>query len=172
MTDSYIRLTYASTANFLSNKGGGIESEVARILMQSRGNNSRVDVGGVLHFGNGYFFQCLEGPKDQVNDIFSRIGKDNRHKAVQILSSKVVNERLFDKWSMKYLQLERSLTAVLVDMGQKNFNPYQLDDSMIDNLLNACIELNDASADTSPTEEKRPSHPLVLWWKRKWSASQ
>ena len=57
---SLIRLIYVSRANFEPAKeSGGIEPTVARILMQSRRNNPKEQIGGVLYFGDGYFFQCL-----------------------------------------------------------------------------------------------------------------
>ncbi|WMS87871.1 BLUF domain-containing protein [Pleionea litopenaei] len=102
MQNQLIRLTYASTATFKTDIKGGIESEVARILLQSRRNNSRIAVGGVLHYGDGYFFQCLEGDESAVKSTLQRISQDQRHRDVQILLNVQIQRRLFEDWSMKY----------------------------------------------------------------------
>ncbi|WP_024330367.1 BLUF domain-containing protein [Simiduia agarivorans] len=171
MTQIYTRLTYASTATFLTNSRGGIEADVARILLQSRKNNSHAGVGGVLHYGNGYFFQCLEGPRDQVNALYRKISKDSRHKNVQVLSMVTINKRLFDRWSMKYLPLEENLTASLKKIGQDAFNPYLLSDSMIDDLLKACVIGQDPTAKMTTEAPKKKDSSVAGWWRRIWQAS-
>jgi hypothetical protein len=55
MLEPFIHLTYASTTTFTSNVNRGIESAVARILLQSCRNNPEAGLGGVLHFREGYF---------------------------------------------------------------------------------------------------------------------
>ena len=53
-----IRLIYVSTARFKAAKSHeGIEPTVARILMSSRSKNPQHQIGGVLYYGDGYFFQ-------------------------------------------------------------------------------------------------------------------
>ena len=57
-----VQLIYASRATFAPNlASGGIEKEVGRVLVQSRRNNPKKEIGGVLYYGDGCFFQCLEG---------------------------------------------------------------------------------------------------------------
>jgi hypothetical protein len=89
-----IRLIYASkSTNPASENYGGIQVDVGRILMQSRKNNPRHQIGGVLYFSNNYFFQCLEGGQDVVNQLYNKIAEDPRHENVQSLS---VNELMKD----------------------------------------------------------------------------
>ncbi|UTA48342.1 BLUF domain-containing protein [Simiduia sp. 21SJ11W-1] len=171
MTQIYTRLTYASTATFATNSRGGIESDVARILLQSRKNNSHVGVGGVLHYGNGYFFQCLEGPRDRVNALYQKISEDPRHKNVQVLSMVTISARLFDRWSMKYLPLEENLSALLKQIGQVNFNPYFLNDDMINGLLKACVEGKDPIAELGTEAPKQQDNAVTRLWRRIWQTS-
>lgn len=53
-----IRLVYASRAAFKpAPVKQGVEPSVARILIQSRRNNSHENIGGVLYFGDVHFFR-------------------------------------------------------------------------------------------------------------------
>lgn len=167
MTDALIRLTYASTATFESNKSGGIEVEVARILSASRRNNQAKQVGGVLHYGEGYFFQALEGDRATVEALYNHIAADPRHRDVQVLSSTTVNERLFEDWSMKYVPLEDQIQRLL-DRHGIDFNPYCFDDRIIHEFLQLCVTGEDptealeaqAERDAAAGKDTRP------WWKR------
>ena len=74
-----IRLIYASkSTNPAADNYGGVQVDVGRILMQSRKNNPKFEIGGVLYFSNNYFFQCLEGRQDVVNKLYNRIAEDQR----------------------------------------------------------------------------------------------
>jgi hypothetical protein len=65
------RMVYASRATFApSRQGNGIDVEVARILMQSRRNNPRRGLVGALYYGDGAFFQCLEGEPAAIDEVY------------------------------------------------------------------------------------------------------
>ncbi|MEF8834062.1 MAG: BLUF domain-containing protein, partial [Halofilum sp. (in: g-proteobacteria)] len=98
------RLTYASTANFDINSGSGnIDLEIGRILRACKINNPRQGIGGVLHYGYGYFFQGIEGPRDAVNTLYDRIAADERHRELKVLGVRDTETRFFPDWSMKYV---------------------------------------------------------------------
>lgn len=131
-----VRLVYASEATFIgSNAAQGIELEVGRILTESRRNNARAQVGGVLYYGNGYFFQCLEGERDTVVETYQRICTDQRHKNAKILLKGFTKRRLFQDWSMKYLPAEKNLRDFLAQHGLSEFSPFDYDREMIGRLL-------------------------------------
>lgn len=131
-----VRLVYASEATFIGNSADqGIELEVGRILTTSRRNNARAEVGGVLYYGNGYFFQCLEGNRDAVVEVYQRISTDPRHKNAKILLKGFTKRRLFQDWSMKYLPAEKNLRDFLAQHGLSEFSPFDYDREMIGRLL-------------------------------------
>ncbi|MEE4243937.1 MAG: BLUF domain-containing protein [Kangiellaceae bacterium] len=167
MSDNLCRITYASRAAFRPNYQGGLETQVARILLQSRKNNSKVAIGGVLHYGEGYFFQCLEGEESIVVETLKRISKDPRHTDVKVLSKEKVSERLFTDWSMKYLALEKNLMSVLKRHDLERFNPYKFTFKLIDDLLEVCalgIEPKEyaSSSDSKPSFMNRMMKKLGL----------
>ena len=80
---SLLRLTYASRARFDDvNGSAGIHPEVSRILIQSRRNNPRSGLVGALYFGDGCFFQVLEGPAAEVEALYQRLHVKNKGEAV------------------------------------------------------------------------------------------
>lgn len=147
-----IELLYASRAAFAPVGGGGIEPEVARILAQSRRNNPRHNVGGVLCYRDGNFLQCLEGEAREVESVYKKIATDPRHQDVKILSRRPVASRRFKSWSMKYAAIDSAISNLMQKHGQQRFNPYDFSND----LLGALVALLHNATDPGATPEPRP----------------
>jgi len=94
------QLVYVSSATWPMNN-----EDLNRILDISRANNRRLSVTGLLlHIDQG-FLQVLEGPKDAVLTLFSRIQKDSRHIGLRVLIQQDIDERLFADWHMGFERL-------------------------------------------------------------------
>jgi len=162
-----LRLMYASTATFEPvHDGRGIEVSVARILMQSRKNNPKRLIGGVLHYGDGYFFQCLEGPREAVNHVYHVIAADPRHRDVEVLSATSPGERLFNQWSMKYVPIEGVVQKLVVRHGFTRFHPYDFNETLINELLTECVAGTDPTAQSiadSPPRARETAHRPGMW---------
>ncbi len=161
MTDNdLIRLTYASTSAF-QEKGGGtaIDPEVGRILRACKINNPKREIGGVLHYGYGYFFQVLEGPRDQVEELYQRIAQDARHKNVTTLEKQDIRQRSFPDWSMKYVPLEKDVERVLQRHRLKTFDPYSFDNAVIDDMVDLLVG-SDAPGQEPDQRGKRGKGPV------------
>ncbi|MFN2332829.1 MAG: BLUF domain-containing protein [Wenzhouxiangellaceae bacterium] len=161
--DHLIALSYCSRASFpAAHQGYGVDPEVSRILVCSRRNNQAVDVGGVLHFGNGMFFQYLEGPADRVDALYARICRDPRHHDVQRLTRRTIRNRRFTDWSMKFVAIERLVSQVLRRHDLEAFDPYRFTPALIDDLVISCI----AGPDSVPDAEQQIAEPArrpPLW---------
>lgn len=158
-----IRLVYTSRARFKVAKDFmGIEPTVARILMQSRKNNSKQKIGGVLYYGNGFFFQCLEGDSDAVNSLTAKIMIDDRHADLQILKVNPIEERLFKNWSMKYIPLEEDVANVLKRHQLKEFNPYDFNNGLIDEFVSLFAMISDPSEHSDQNYNDQPFKQT--WW--------
>lgn len=72
------------------------------ILAQSRRNNARARVTGLLFFDGKRFLQALEGEDAAVDATFARIQQDDRHHALVVLSNRVIEQREFGEWAMAY----------------------------------------------------------------------
>ena len=69
-----VQIVYVSRSTFTTIPAGlGIEPSVARILAQSRANNARRGLVGALYFGDGCFFQCLEGRAADVDHLYAAL---------------------------------------------------------------------------------------------------
>ncbi|HEY9117216.1 MAG TPA: BLUF domain-containing protein [Roseivirga sp.] len=78
------------------------DTDIQNILKSSNKNNVSLDVTGVLLYTSNRFIQFLEGPYDQVTQLYHNIKTDPRHKNVILLSLQkdVSDKRIFPKWAM------------------------------------------------------------------------
>ncbi len=146
-----LQLVYASKSNFENMSAvGGMHPEVQEILQQSRRNNELKNIGGMLCYGDGYFFQCLEGSRSAVERLYDRILQDDRHRDVTLLAKRPVQNRMFQLWNMKFLNVDRRIRRLLKVDSLEAFTPHQFSDLLVDRMLE---EMRDAA-------ENRPPMPL------------
>ena len=85
------------------------EAEIQNILNACRRNNPGKDITGVLLHSNRRFIQYLEGPLQDVQELFELIKDDPRHAAVNKRDLQPIEERLFPSWEMGYKNISRKL---------------------------------------------------------------
>ncbi|TVV42843.1 BLUF domain-containing protein [Thalassolituus sp. C2-1] len=160
-----IRLVYASHASF-SVGNDRIDPRLGRILTQSRSNNARREIGGVLYLGDGFFLQCLEGEADAVDALYQCICEDSRHHNQVILSRSTIEKRLFRNWSMKYIPAEKSVRTFLRSRGYDYFNPFELSQDDLDLLVQFFHQLQVRSGSDSEDKQTQPGSAQPVW--RRW----
>lgn len=74
---------------------------VSGIMDKSVASNEEHDITGVLLATNTHFLQIMEGRFEDVNEVFIRIARDDRHDDIKIVSYGVVDARLFSGWGMR-----------------------------------------------------------------------
>ncbi len=84
------------------------EADVQAIGEQSRRNNERLGLTGVLMASGGLFYQVLEGPDEAVDEVYRKIVEDGRHTDLLLLSTETGVNRLFPSWSMETINLDAS----------------------------------------------------------------
>ena len=89
---------------------------VRSITSVSEKNNEASGVTGVLLASRTHFMQALEGKFEDVNAVFRRIVRDERHEELNIVGFSLIDARLFGSWGMRgigafdfNLQIEREL---------------------------------------------------------------
>ena len=87
---------------FSSSVGPLQEEDLLTILEQSRHNNSRTGITGVMLYVRGSIIQVLEGEKEVVEALYERIEQDQRHTDVIRVLSRNITQRLFADWLMGY----------------------------------------------------------------------
>ena len=144
------RVTYVSRSTFKPFGAlSGIEPNVARILSQSRRNNMRRNLVGVLYYGHGCFFQCLEGNSEDIDKLLDSLRRDTRHRDLEILTREPIESLCFVDWNMKYVSIDQKVQTLLIQHNMKRFDPYKFSPEMIGQLVDVFHE----SAETlSPVE--------------------
>ena len=115
------------------------------ILTEALNFNSLNSIYGALYYGNGYFVQCLEGKRDQVESLFyEKILKDFRHKNCELMYSEDINESLFSRWHMKYAIIHKDIIDFFSEHGIDEFNPYTLSASTIPQFIELLAKHSDS----------------------------
>lgn len=78
------------------------DAALVDLLAQSRASNHDHDLTGMLLYRRGRFFQVLEGHRDAVDQLMTKIRRDPRHTDVRILLTEQLEERRFSDWTMGY----------------------------------------------------------------------
>lgn len=154
----------------------GIEPSVARIVAQSRLNNIKRGLVGALYFGDGCFFQCLEGRVEQVDRLYAALLEDPRHTDLKVLTRHAIEQSTFSTWSMKYAPLDVPMKELLERLGLATFDPYRFDDAAVAQVL----EMLNAGGDVVPAVDPGRSidKPFELrsdgksndtWWTARWA---
>ncbi|MCK6392788.1 BLUF domain-containing protein [Zoogloea sp.] len=83
------------------------DDELDRILESSIRHNAQQGITGVLLYLNGNFMQVIEGEEAAIDETYSRIRDDERHKGLFVLARDVIPERDFPGWSMGFRRLTK-----------------------------------------------------------------
>jgi len=117
-TDLY-QFIYISRITSIGLSGASTLNDIAEVSIS---HNKAENISGILCYGNGYFFQYIEGSEQALTNLKNRILKDNRHKDVQTLAFSAIEERRFTGWSLRSIILERWM---LKDPKVKQFLPFK-----------------------------------------------
>jgi hypothetical protein len=71
------------------------------ILAASERNNPIQELTGVLVTTATQFLQVLEGPSDNVNELYRKLQRDSRHERLRLIEYTACSQRLFDGWAMR-----------------------------------------------------------------------
>jgi len=101
---------------YCSRAAEGVDDvEVDRIIEFSQNRNADRDITGILVFGSGVFFQWVEGPPTEVQNLIVSIHADSRHYDVVELDRSVdKRERLYADWDMERVEAD-DIREVLQD---------------------------------------------------------
>ena len=95
------------------------------ILSQSRRNNPRYGITGMLCFANDTFVQVIEGGREDVSTLLATIMRDSRNSGVQILSYEEITERRFGCWTMGQVNIANINPALLLKYSERaELNPF------------------------------------------------
>lgn len=88
---------------YVSELATGGAAEVDQICRQSRANNQRDFVTGVLVFDGHAFCQFVEGPESAVTALLDRLERDSRHRNMHVVQlGWAPVPRRFTSWRLGY----------------------------------------------------------------------
>jgi Sensors of blue-light using FAD len=95
------------------------------ILEQSRRNNPRLGITGMLCMSDDVFIQVLEGGRDEVCELYKTIVGDSRHANVRLLVYEEITERRFGHWTMGHVNIAKVNASLLLKYSEKaTLNPF------------------------------------------------
>lgn len=100
-------------------------AEVSRLIEFSQARNAARGITGVLVFGNGVFFQWIEGPPAEVKGLITNLHGDSRHHDIVTLDRSVdKRERLYPHWEMEHVEADdiRSVLQEALDSAEDASN--------------------------------------------------
>lgn len=106
---------------------------IAQISIQK---NKANEITGILCYGNGYFFQCVEGSEQALTNLKNSLLMDERHQDMSILTFSPIAKRRFSQWSMRSIVLERWMLGDPNAMRLIPFKPYSWNDNDWQHFLN------------------------------------
>jgi hypothetical protein len=109
-----VRCLYASRMS-----GQLSTQQIDLILEQSRRNNPRAGVTGILCYTKDVFIQVIEGGRDEVCKLFNGIVCDDRHLDVRILVYEEISERRFSNWAMGQVDISKVNAGLLLKYFKK-----------------------------------------------------
>ncbi|MFZ4573776.1 MAG: BLUF domain-containing protein [Phycisphaerales bacterium] len=131
-----VRLLYASRAKSPIN-----DELVSSILAQSRKNNPESGVTGILCVCHGeVFMQVLEGGRAEVNALYAKVLRDERHSDVMLLGYDEITERRFCGWRMGRVDLDRVNAAIVLKYSDKpRLDPFRISGRVAMQLLEELV---------------------------------
>lgn len=135
-----LQLCYASRRVESSND---LLKDLSDILATARQFNSEQDIVGVLYYAEGYFFQCLEGRENVVEELFNRILLDHRHERVYRFPDRHIQHAHFADWSMKYVHKHSEIASLFKRHGFSQFRPDQMSDEQLQEMLKILFKVDE-----------------------------
>jgi hypothetical protein len=109
-----VRLLYASRA-----AAPVTHQIIESILQQSRTHNPALGITGILCHSGEVYMQVLEGGREAVNALYTKIVRDPRHREIMLLHYAEVPERHFAGWTMGHVNLAKLNPSLLLKYSDR-----------------------------------------------------
>lgn len=117
------QIYYLSYVSQMTLKAGMNPKALADIMNVAQTQNRAHQLTGFLCFGNGYFFQYLEGEKQAVEQLFDNIQRDVRNRNVTLISDGLIDKRLFQDWQMLMININNPDTPEEITSAFESMQP-------------------------------------------------
>lgn len=130
----FIRFMYVSTSSALP---ATIREHLIQISKMAESFSAEGKMFGVLVYSNGYYLHCIEAPESVAEAVWQIAQSSTLNFNVRAIRREVINvqERCFDRWTIKYFINEPAMQQFFLAQGWEKFDPYLLKDQQIDNFF-------------------------------------
>jgi hypothetical protein len=133
-----VRCLYASQM-----KSSHSQEVLTQILDSSRRNNTKNGITGVLLTTSKFFVQLLEGGRDEVNDLYNTIVRDDRHERVRMMLYEETAERRFENWTMGKVNVDKINPVLLLKYSVRaELDPMSLSGRSMLALITELVQTN------------------------------
>ncbi len=94
------------------------DEELKSLLVNCRSRNTSIEVTGLLLYKDGNFMQLLEGEREVLETLYTKISRDPRHRGLIVLIRQTIAERSFPNWSMGFRDLRNKEVQSLPGYNQ------------------------------------------------------
>ncbi len=99
---------------YLSSVNEALDAEaLTQLVERARITNAALQVTGLLAYGEGHFFQVLEGPRDNIASAFARLTRDGRHHDIHVLQDEMISSRDFAGFPLAFRPLDSRVLLTL-----------------------------------------------------------
>lgn len=102
-----LQLIYASNADFSFS-----EKDLEELLIQARNQNDSKKITGLLIYHNENFMQVIEGPDNEIENLYSKIENDPCHHNVTLIHKEQIEKNEFSNWSMGFVDTRNTKQLV------------------------------------------------------------
>lgn len=140
----YHRLIYYSTVN--PENPRPLHELLEQIQVSGAQRKATMDVTGILFARGGRFLSVLEGPKDNVRQVYGAISCDRRHASLSIISDQPTPVRHFPDWTVSCGQFPSDVGMVGDEPAlREGFHPEGLSPASALGLLSVMRDLQEVS---------------------------
>lgn len=109
---------------YLSSAANGLsDTSLTDILDTARAANGPAGVSGILAYGDGLFFQVLEGAPEAVEAAYQRIASDGRHRNLRVIQDATVEARDFTGCPMGFRRLDADALRLVAARARAAYVP-------------------------------------------------
>lgn len=157
--EALVRAVYQSNS-LISRTEGAFRAELASILETSARRNPKLGITGVLIYDRGRWVQLLEGPAASVDALLDDIEDDLRHALFQILWRTPAATRMFEQWSMAFMNADAAPLPANAETSWERAGPMELDARLAfaaDHLSEFSVPASDRPIDVRRRFHQRPA---------------
>ncbi|GAA0854399.1 BLUF domain-containing protein [Aliiglaciecola litoralis] len=113
-SNSLQQLAYISSAT-----SEPTSADLQAILDVATDKNQQHKITGFLMYAERIFYQIIEGPKTEIDTLYSNLLRDTRHSKVTRILYNPISSRRFADWSMAFMRFDK-----INDIPVKGYSNY------------------------------------------------